>query len=155
VASTPCSAIQLVEHENQLHVCAGAIETLDAFNHPQPSRPKWRFPLVGLLCVILPFMIVTWGTAYKLSLYTTAKTGAPAKVCTRGSDAAMSSVSHAIDGRKVAENGVVPSLPVYVSLVPLALHEVGLGEANTVIRPLPSGRIRAARPPPIRFPFSS
>jgi hypothetical protein len=69
------------------------------------------------LCVILPFMILAWGTAYKLSLYTTAKREAPAKVSTRGSDAAKSSVSHAIDGHKVVGNGIVPSLPVNSSRV--------------------------------------
>ena len=47
--------------------------------------------------MVLPFMICAWGTAYKLSLYKTETNSAPAKVCTRGSDAAKSSVSQAID----------------------------------------------------------
>lgn len=127
---------------------------MDAFNHPRPSRSKMRFPLCVLLCVVLPFMIVAWGTAYKLSLYKTYKNGAPAKVCTRGSDAAKCSVSQAIDGRKVIGNGIAPSLPTNFCLVLPELRNVALSEAFQVILPLQSGPILAARPPPIGFLFS-
>jgi hypothetical protein len=127
---------------------------LDAFNYPRPSRSQWRFPLYGVLCVILPFTILAWGTAYKLSLYKTDKNGAPAKVCTRGSDAAKSSVSQAIDCHKVIGNGAAPSLPVDFRLVLPAPHDVALPEAFQVILPLRSTPILAARPPPIGFLFS-
>jgi hypothetical protein len=124
---------------------------LDAFNHPRPSRPRWRLPLVGLLCVILPFMIFAWGTVYKVSLYKADKGGAPAKVCTRSSDAAKRSVSHAIDGHKDIGNGMVPSLPVNVSLILPELHAAALAESLPVIVPLQSVPNLAARPPPIKF----
>jgi hypothetical protein len=44
-------------------------------------------------------MIFAWGTGYKLSLYKVdaAAYSAPAKVCTRGSDAAKSAIDHAAD----------------------------------------------------------
>ncbi|MGD0647793.1 MAG: hypothetical protein ABR971_07370 [Acidobacteriaceae bacterium] len=107
------------------------------------------------MCVILPFMILAWGTAYKLSLYTTAKREAPAKVSTRGSDAAKSSVSHAIDGHKVVGNGIVPSLPVNSSRVLPEFRDAASAEFHPVILSLHSAPNLAARPPPIKAHFAS
>jgi hypothetical protein len=104
--------------------------------------------------VVLPFAIFAWGTAYKLSLYKTETNIAPAKICTRGSDAVKSSVGQAIDGRKVIGNSIAPSLPVDFSVVLPERREVGLPEACQVIVPLQSCPILAARPPPIRLLFS-
>jgi hypothetical protein len=127
---------------------------LNAFTHPRPSRSKWRSLLFGLLCGVLPFTIFAWGTAYKLSLYKTETNSAPAKVCTRGSDAAKSSVSQAIDGRKVFGNGIKPPLLVDFPIVLPGRHNVELSEVCQVILPLQSCPILAARPPPIGFLFS-
>lgn len=104
--------------------------------------------------MILPFMILAWGTAYKLSLYKANKTGTPAKVCTRGSDAAKSSVSQAVDGRKAVGNGTAPALPVSCGLVFSELHSVLLSNPIQVALPLQSGSVLSARPPPTRFLFS-
>jgi hypothetical protein len=100
-------------------------------------------------------MIIAWGTAYKVSLYKTDRGGAPAKVCTRGSDAAKSSVSHAIDGRTVIGNGIVPSLPVTVSLILPELRGAASAESLPVIVPLQFLPNLTARPPPIKFLFAS
>jgi hypothetical protein len=42
-------------------------------------------------------MVFAWGTNYKLSLYSVGHQSFPAKVCTRGSDAAKIAVDHAAD----------------------------------------------------------
>jgi hypothetical protein len=133
---------------------AGAYDPLNALTHTRWSQPKWRFPLCGLLSVILPFMILAWGTAYKLSLYKSSVNGAPAKVCTRGSDAAKSGVSAAIDGRKIVGTGLMPSLPVKFRLATPEPIDVALSDATQIVLPLQSAPVHAARPPPIRFLFS-
>jgi hypothetical protein len=46
-------------------------------------------------------MVFAWGTNYKLSLYKTGHETSPAKVCTRGSDAAKSALVHAASSTKV------------------------------------------------------
>jgi hypothetical protein len=54
-------------------------------------------------------MVFVWGTSYKLSLYKVerATTSAPAKVCTRGSDAARSAVDQAADGPQVGQTALL------------------------------------------------
>jgi hypothetical protein len=104
--------------------------------------------------MVLPFAIFAWGTAYKLSLYKTKKMGAPAKVCTRSSDAAKSSVNQVIDGRKLVGNGIARPPLVDLSVVLLGRRKVALAEARQTNLPLQFSPILAARPPPIRFLFS-
>lgn len=104
--------------------------------------------------MILPFMILAWGTAYKLSLYKTNQTGTPAKVCTRGSDAAKSSVSQAVDGRKAVGNGTALALLVSYCLAFLERPSVVLSKQFQVILPLQAGPVLSARPPPTGFLFS-
>jgi hypothetical protein len=133
---------------NQLHVCAGAYESLEAFNHSRPSRLKWRISLCGLLCMVLPFVVFAWGTAYKLSLYKADNSSVPAKVCTRGSDASKSSVRQAVDGRKVIGNGVAPSPVADFSFVLPGRSGVALPEAYRTIFPVRNWPTVAARPPP-------
>jgi hypothetical protein len=48
-------------------------------------------------------MVFVWGTSYKLSLYKVERESSPAKVCTRGSDAAKSALDLAADGRTLAQ----------------------------------------------------
>ena len=133
---------------------AGAYEPLNPMNHLRPFRPRWRSPLGELLCVLLPFLILSWGTAYKLSLYKNNQTAAPAKVCTRGSDAAKSGISQAIDAHKVIEHGAASFLPVDARFVPPEPHDVSLfATLQGFILPR-SGPTLAARPPPIGFLFS-
>ena len=127
---------------------------MDAFKHARPSRSEWRFSLCRLLCVVLPLLIFAWGTAYKLSLYKTDPGGAPAKVCTRGSDAAKNIVTQAIDGRKVIGNGAALPMLVSFPILQPRHRDVAWFESYKAILPLHSWPILAARPPPIRFLFS-
>jgi hypothetical protein len=103
---------------------------------------------------MLSLMIFAWGTSYKLSLYKPDHGVAPAKVCTRGSDAAKSYVSAALNGRRTVGHGIVPSLPVYVSVAVPEVREVASEQAKQVTLRLLSVPIRAARPPPFRFDLS-
>jgi hypothetical protein len=48
-------------------------------------------------------MVFAWGTNYKLSLYKAEHGNSPAKVCTRGSDAAKSALDHAADGSNLSQ----------------------------------------------------
>jgi hypothetical protein len=104
--------------------------------------------------VVLPFTVFAWGTAYKLSLYKTETNGAPAKVYTRGSDAAKSNISQAIEGRKVIGNGIAPHPLANFSIALPGRHDVVLSKTRQVILPLQSWTILAGRPPPVRGLFS-
>ena len=66
------------------------------------SESKGLLSIYGVLCLILAFLVFAWGTSYKLSLYNRGHESTPAKVCTRGSDAAKSALDDAADGRTVA-----------------------------------------------------
>lgn len=67
--------------------------------------------MYGLFCLSLGFMVFAWGTNYKLSLYNAGHQNLPAKVCTRGSDAAKSAVDHAADGITVAHAFLSVTVP--------------------------------------------
>ena len=153
MAAIASSPIQLLEYANQSPVYTGAYEPLNTFTHPRPFRSKRWFLLFGLLCAVLPFTVFAWGTAYKLSLYKAVKNGAPAKVCTRGSDAAKSSVSQLIAGRKIDENGVAFPPLLDLSVVLIRHHNFAFVEARQANLPLQFWPILVARPPPIRFLF--
>jgi len=115
------------------------------------SRSKGLLSSYGVLCVALVFMIFAWGTGYKLSLYTVEGriSSAPAKVCTRGSDAAKSAFDHAADGPTVAQR------PRWVALL-LSLdqrveeHAVDQRSDEIVsdLSPLSRAPILYLRPPP-------
>jgi len=59
------------------------------------SEPRGLLSFYGALCIYLAFMVFAWGTNYKLSLYNPGHESSPAKVCTRGSDAAKSALDQA------------------------------------------------------------
>lgn len=59
------------------------------------SKSRGLFSFYGVLCVSIAFMVFAWGTSYKLSLYKAGHESSPAKVCTRGSDAAKSALDQA------------------------------------------------------------
>jgi hypothetical protein len=112
-------------------------------------RHKGPLPLCSLLCLSLAIMVFAWGTGYKVSLYKVTHNGAPAKVCTRGSDAAKIALDHAADGHASL---LAASLPVFVFLfdqdrTSLSLHEHWLGLAANV-SPLRSAPTLHLRPPP-------
>jgi len=54
-------------------------------------------------------MVFAWGTNYKFSLYRAGHESSPAKVCTRGSDAAKSAVANAACGGAVVAATEAPS----------------------------------------------
>jgi hypothetical protein len=66
-------------------------------------EPKGLLSFYGVLCLSLAFMVFAWGTSYKLSLYKAGRESSPAKVCTRGSDAAKAALDDAADGHPVAQ----------------------------------------------------
>lgn len=62
-------------------------------------RPLAHTPLYAVLLFVLGFCVLSWGTAYKTSLYKAPETGrAPAKLCTRASDDSRAEVERAVDG---------------------------------------------------------
>jgi hypothetical protein len=124
---------------------------LDPFKHPRSSRSEWRFPLCRLLCVVLPFLIFGWGTSYKLSLYKTDHGVAPAKVCTRGSDAAKTGVSQAVNGRKIVGNGPAAPIPASFSFLRPRSQNTLFCEEGQPSLSLSFGTVYAARPPPYGF----
>jgi hypothetical protein len=105
----------------------------------------------GILCVALVFMIFAWGTGYKLSLYKveSGTSSAPAKVCTRGSDAAKSALDHAADGPTVAQRPLC--VAVLISLDQgVEEHPVDQRSDDVVsdLSPLSRAPILYLRPPP-------
>lgn len=113
------------------------------------SGPKGLFSFYGVLCVYLAIMVFAWGTSYKLSLYNPGHESSPAKVCTRGSDAAKNAFEHAAGGHTLSPAPV--SMAVLFS--PLQGNEDAsldrLGdEAVSDQTPLRQAPILYLRPPP-------
>jgi hypothetical protein len=120
------------------------------------ASSKGLFSSHGMLCLALVCMIFAWGTGYKLSLYKVecGTSSAPAKVCTRGSDAAKSTFDHAADGPTVALR------PLYAAvLISLARgaeeHAVDRpgDEVVSDLSPLRRAPILYLRPPPYEGHF--
>jgi hypothetical protein len=115
------------------------------------SVPKGFLSLYGGLCLALALMIFAWGTGYKLSLYKVVggPCSAPAKVCTRGSDAAKSAATHLADGQDVAQTPVLVaslySLDERAGSYPVDRQR---GEAAMDLSPLRRAPILNLRPPP-------
>lgn len=82
-----------------------------------PGRGPARFVLPALLLVVA-FAVFAWGTAYKTSLYKAPEVGrAPAKLCTRASDASRAQLERAVESPVIH--------PIYtgvLALVYTALH---------------------------------
>jgi len=91
---------------------------LENVSPTRTSRPEELFSFCGVLCVFLAIMVFAWGTNYKLSLYKAGHEGSPAKVCTRGSDAAKNAVAQSARGGAAAAATEAPSdVAVLSSLV--------------------------------------
>jgi hypothetical protein len=115
----------------------------------QSWKRKGLFSFYGALCLSVAFMVFAWGTNYKLSLYHAPHNSSPAKVCTRGSDAAKSAFDHAANGRVVAQAPL--SVAVLFSLLqrPQARAMDWLrDEAGGDPSPLSRAPILYLRPPP-------
>jgi hypothetical protein len=94
-------------------------------------------------------MVFAWGTNYKLSLYKAGHEATPAKVCTRGSDAAKSALDDAEGGIPLAH--AILSIAVFFS--PLQATEYDpvdrlRDEAIIDRSPLNRAPILYLRPPP-------
>jgi hypothetical protein len=103
----------------------------------------------GFVCLALAFMVFAWGTNYKLSLYKAQRESTPAKVCTRGSDAAKRAIHHAADGPALAQETVC--LTGFFALQRRTVdHPIDRlrDEAMTDLSPLGRAPILYLRPPP-------
>lgn len=107
--------------------------------------------MYGGLYLALAFMICAWGTSYKLSLYKAEGTlsFAPAKVCTRGSDAAKSAVDHAATARSLAQIPILVAALFSLDVAPETYPADSRREDAIVDRsPLRRAPILYLRPPP-------
>lgn len=112
-------------------------------------QPKGLFSFYGILCVSLAILVFAWGTSYRLSLYNAGHENSPAKVCTRGSDAAKSALDHAAGGKAVVH------LPVSIAILFSSFQETAdyrvvrlRDEAIMDRSPLGRAPILYLRPPP-------
>jgi hypothetical protein len=115
------------------------------------SQSKGLLSSYSVLYLALAVAIFVWGTGYKLSLYKVERgtSSAPAKVCTRGSDAAKTAVEHANDHPDVAE------IPVFSAAL-FALDQgddsrpmdLPRDEVVSDLSPLSRAPILYLRPPP-------
>jgi hypothetical protein len=153
MAASAIFAIQLFEYVDQ-SVYAGAWHPLNAFTYLRTPRSRWQSLLFGLVCAVLSFAVFAWGTTYKISLLRNANNSSPVKICTRGSDAAKSSVRHMIGDRKVSGQSIAPQPRVNFSIVHHWREDVVIAEACLAVQPRQWWPILVARPPPIRFLFS-
>jgi hypothetical protein len=96
-------------------------------------------------------MIFAWGTGYKLSLYKveSAPCSAPAKVCTRGSDAARNAIDHAADDPVPAQASLIATVLFSLDSFaePYAIHRLQ-DEVASDLSPLSRAPILYLRPPP-------
>ncbi len=113
------------------------------------AKAKGLLSFRGVVCLLLGFMVFAWGTNYKLSLYQAGHQSSPAKVCTRGSDAAKNASEHALDASSAAHArlrvAVLYSLPQGPEYYPLdRLRD----EVVSDLSPLGRAPILYLRPPP-------
>ena len=94
-------------------------------------------------------MVFAWGTNYRLSLYHTERQISPAKLCTRGSDAAKNALDHAVDGSGEAHAPVSLAI-LFFLLQGTEDHPLYRQRHEAVIDLSPLGRapILYLRPPP-------
>ena len=101
-------------------------------------------------------MVFLWGTSYKLSLYKVehATSSAPAKVCTRGSDAAKSVADQAADGPQVAQAALLVAALFSLDEA-AATYPMGRGREGAArdLSPLRRAPILYLRPPPFKGHF--
>jgi hypothetical protein len=113
------------------------------------SERKRLSSFYGVLCVYLAFMVFAWGTNYKLSLYKAERQGSPAKICTRGSDAAKNALDRASDGHTLSRASLC--MAVLLSL-PRGVEDYSSDrlsdDAVSVLSPLSRAPILYLRPPP-------
>ena len=122
---------------------------MERVSQTRTSGLRGLHSLYGVLCLSLGFMVFAWGTNYKLSLYKTGHEASPAKVCTRGSDAAKNALDHAASSNTVAR--ALLSITVLFSPIQEAEnYPVGRLNDEAIIdrSPLSRAPILYLRPPP-------
>jgi len=122
---------------------------MECVSQTRIAEPKGLFSLYGVMCLSLAFLVFAWGTNYKLSLYKAHRESTPAKVCTRGSDAAKRAIRHAADGPTLAQATLCLTgffaLDQRTENYPIdRLHD----EGATDLSPLGRAPILYLRPPP-------
>ena len=110
---------------------------------------KGLISFYGAVCISLAFMVFAWGTAYKLSLYSPGYETSPAKLCTRGSDAAKNALEHAAEGGAIAQ---APLTSQFSFLFLQGTEDYSVDrlsdEAGSDLSPLSRAPILYLRPPP-------
>lgn len=100
--------------------------------------------------LFLAIAVFIWGLQSKLALYKASSHDAPAKLCTRASDAAKSDCDHATDGGKLEQGTLLPALLSLTRLMPLhLLPSDAQDELARCLSPLRSTPILHLRPPPV------
>ena len=94
-------------------------------------------------------MVFAWGTSYRLSLYKAGRESSPAKVCTRGSDAAKSELDQAAGAHTLDQ---LPFRIAALFALPQGTEDYSLDrlrdEAVSDQSPLSRAPILYLRPPP-------
>jgi hypothetical protein len=122
---------------------------LESISKTRISEPKGLVSFYGVLCVYLAIMVFAWGTSYKLSLYNPGHENSPAKVCTRGSDAAKSALDQAAGAPTLAQ---MPLRIAALFSLPQGTGARSLDRSNdeavSDLSPLSQAPILYLRPPP-------
>jgi len=98
--------------------------------------------------LFLAIAVFSWGLQAKLALYHTSH-HAPAKLCTRASDAAKSDCDHATDGGKLEQATLFPALSVLWSMPSRLSSSDAQNELTQCLSPLRSTPVLHLRPPPV------
>jgi hypothetical protein len=113
------------------------------------AEQKGLLSFYGILCVSLAIMVFAWGTSYRLSLYKAEHQSFPAKVCTRGSDAAKNAFDQAADGHTLAQT---PFIMAVLFSLPEGTEDRSFDrlsdETVSDLSPLSRAPILYLRPPP-------
>lgn len=122
---------------------------MERVSQTRTSGPKGLLSLYGVLCLSLGFMVFAWGTNYKLSLYKAGHQDFPAKVCTRGSDAAKNAVDHVAGGSTI-EHALLSIMVLFSPIQGTEDYPVGRLHDEAIIdrSPLSRAPILYLRPPP-------
>ena len=122
---------------------------MESIRQTRVSESKGLLSIDGVLCLTLAFMVFAWGTSYKLSLYDPGHESSPAKVSTRGSDAAKSALDQAAGAPTLAQMplriAALFSLPQRTEVHSLDRPS---DEAVSDLSPLSQAPILYLRPPP-------
>ena len=122
---------------------------LECVSQTRVSERKGLLSFYGLMYLSLAFFVFAWGTSYKLSLYNPGHESSPAKVCTRGSDAAKSALDQAAGVPPLAQTNFCSAPRVSLPQGTDVLSIDRLRDEPIIYRsPLSRAPILYLRPPP-------